>query len=77
MAKSSARIGVLKTSQRPRRRGCVFFCLPVSARKCQIVMVGWAGAPSGAPVTLWTGYANLVQFTPIRLASFGGDPQIK
>ena len=42
-------------------------------------MVGWAGAPQGAPVSVDAGYANPVQFTTSEIGVSGGgiNPQYK
>ncbi|MFE4066553.1 ash family protein [Escherichia coli] len=37
------------------------------------IMVGWAGAPKGAPVSDNAGYANLVQFTTSEIGVSGGE----
>ncbi|WP_249534134.1 ash family protein, partial [Escherichia coli] len=36
------------------------------------IMVGWTGAPKGAPVSLSAGYANPVQFTTSEIGVSGG-----
>lgn len=36
-------------------------------------MVGWAGAPKGAPVSVDAGYANPVQFTTCEIGVSGGE----
>ncbi|MEF9120499.1 ash family protein [Escherichia coli] len=36
------------------------------------IMVGWAGAPKGAPVSVCAGYANPVQFTTSEIGVSGG-----
>lgn len=37
------------------------------------IMVGWMGAPKGAPVSMCAGKANSVQFTTHKISLFGGE----
>ena len=37
------------------------------------IMVGWVGAPKGAPVSVCAGYANPVQFTTSEIGVSGGE----
>ncbi|MBW5870640.1 ash family protein [Yersinia enterocolitica] len=70
-AKSAAGIGIPEI-KRAHNRASGFFMR--KARPRFRTMVGRAGAPSGAPVSLLSGYANPVRLTTLkRLASLGGE----
>ncbi|MGT3346753.1 ash family protein, partial [Yersinia enterocolitica] len=71
VAKSAAGIGVPEI-KRAHNRASGFFMR--KARPRFRTMVGRAGAPSGAPVSLLSGYANPVRLTTLkRLASLGSE----
>ncbi|MFP1732530.1 ash family protein [Lonsdalea quercina] len=50
-AKSGAGIGTPNITILATRRHCVFFLRRTLS--CTQIMVGWAGAPQGAPVPVW------------------------
>lgn len=67
--KAGAGIGVLKLST------AIYDALAsfLSSAFAHIqIMVGWAGAPKGAPVSVDAGYANPVQFTTSEIGVSGG-----
>ena len=67
--KSGAGIGVLKLSTAMYDAPASFLS---SAFAHIQIMVGWAGAPKGAPVSVDAGYANPVQFTTSEIGVSGG-----
>ena len=67
--KAGAGIGVLKLSTAMYDAPASFLS---SAFAHIQIMVGWAGAPKGAPVSVDAGYANPVQFTTSEIGVSGG-----
>lgn len=68
--KAGAGIGVLKLSTAIYDAPASFLS---SAFAHIQIMVGWAGAPKGAPVSVDAGYANPVQFTTSEIGVSGGE----
>ncbi|MBN3057119.1 ash family protein [Pectobacterium brasiliense] len=68
-AKSGAGIGLLKYFIGDIGRASVFFLCRTHG---YISMVGWAGAPQGAPVPDEAGKTNSVQSTTRKIGLFGG-----
>ncbi|WP_376750677.1 ash family protein [Atlantibacter hermannii] len=62
-AKSGAGIGTPKCYRRHTTRPRLFLCRALGYTS----MVGWAGAPKGAPVACNAGSSNPVQSTTMRL----------
>lgn len=69
-AKSGAGIGVLEMLSAIYDAPASFLS---SASVHTQIMVGWTGAPKGAPVSDNAGYANPVQFTTSEIGVSGGE----
>lgn len=69
-AKSGVGIGVPDMHKAIQTRPASFLS---SASTHIQIMVGWMGAPKGAPGSLCTGYANPVQFTTSEIGVSGGE----
>lgn len=67
--KAGARIGVLELHTATIGALASFLLLQLSYTQ---IMVGWVGAPKGAPVSVCAGYANPAQFTTSEIGVSGG-----
>ena len=67
--KAGAGIGVPGIAYGDNWRVSVFLLLQLSYTQ---IMVGWVGAPKGAPVSVCAGYANPAQFTTSEIGVSGG-----
>ncbi|EBX9170547.1 peptidase [Salmonella enterica subsp. enterica serovar Kandla] len=67
--KAGAGIGVLELHTATMGALASFLLLQLSYTQ---IMVGWVGAPKGAPVSVCAGYANPAQFTTSEIGVSGG-----
>ncbi|ECZ7897741.1 peptidase [Salmonella enterica subsp. enterica serovar Derby] len=67
--KTGAGIGVLELHTATMGALASFLLLQLSYTQ---IMVGWVGAPKGAPVSVCAGYANPAQFTTSEIGVSGG-----
>ncbi|EHH4729159.1 peptidase [Salmonella enterica subsp. enterica serovar Dublin] len=67
--KAGAGIGVLELHTATMGALASFLLLKLSYTQ---IMVGWVGAPKGAPVSVCAGYANPAQFTTSEIGVSGG-----
>ena len=67
--KAGAGIGVLELHTATIGALASFLLLQLSYTQ---IMVGWVGAPKGAPVSVCAGYANPAQFTTSEIGVSGG-----
>lgn len=68
--KAGAGIGVLELHTATIGALASFLLLQLSYTQ---IMVGWVGAPKGAPVSVCAGYANPAQFTTSEIGVSGGE----